>query len=61
MIGLPIVVIAAQKGFLVPKRVWDFEDKSKWEDDWKASIDTGAMVESKMSLVKHGLHIFLLP
>jgi lactate permease len=52
LIGLPIVVIAAQKGFLVPKRVWDFEDKSKWEEDWKASIDTGAMVESKMSLVK---------
>ncbi|HOK93441.1 MAG TPA: L-lactate permease, partial [Spirochaetota bacterium] len=52
LIGLPIVVIAAQKGFLVPKKVWDFEDKSKWEEDWKASIDTGAMVESKMSLVK---------
>ncbi|SMB94378.1 lactate permease [Desulfonispora thiosulfatigenes DSM 11270] len=52
IIGLPIVLFAAQSGFLVPKKTWDFPDKSEWEEDWKSVIDTGDIGESKMSLFK---------
>jgi len=52
LIGLPIIVIAAKKGFLVPKKAWHFADKSEWEEDWKAVVDTGELGQSTMSLVK---------
>lgn len=52
MLGLPIVVIAARKGFLVPKNKWEFPDKSEWAEDWKSNVDTGDVGEAKMSLVK---------
>ncbi|MTI71325.1 MAG: L-lactate permease [Firmicutes bacterium] len=51
-IGLAIVVIAAKKGFLMPKDNWEFPDKSEWEEDWKSSVDLGDVGESKMSLFK---------
>jgi lactate permease len=38
LIALPIVVTAARKGFLVPKTVWDFPPKAKWESDWMGSL-----------------------
>ncbi|NLW20087.1 MAG: L-lactate permease [Clostridiales bacterium] len=51
LIGLVIVVLAAQKGFLVPKDVWDFPSKTEWNPEW-----TGGEIEpnkpSNMSLVK---------
>ncbi len=51
LIGLVIVVLAAQKGFLVPKDVWEFPNKSEWDADW-----TGGEIEpnkpSDMPLVK---------
>jgi lactate permease len=62
LIGLPIVVIAAQKGFLVPKRVWDFEDKSKWEERiGKLQSILEQWLSQRCPLLRHGLHIFLLP
>nr|WP_207753391.1 L-lactate permease [Sporosalibacterium faouarense] len=54
-IGLPIVIIAAKKGFLVPKDKWDFPNKEEWSDDWESSVDmgnTGAVKTAKMSLFK---------
>jgi lactate permease len=33
--GLTVTVIAAKKGFLVPKRLWSFEEEDKWPNDWK--------------------------
>jgi lactate permease len=52
LIGLIIVVPAARSGFLVPKKNWDFPDKSEWESYWKGSIsmDSKAPVNKKMSL-----------
>ncbi|MFZ5969562.1 MAG: L-lactate permease [Bacillota bacterium] len=51
-IGLAIVVPAAKKGFLMPKKQWDFPPVSEWAQDWKSTTDTGNVGEAKMSLLK---------
>lgn len=51
LIGLVITVIAAKKGFLVPKNVWSFADKSEWDDSWKASKAPEEPKPSNMSLI----------
>lgn len=51
-IGLALVVVAAKKGFLMPKKIWDFPSKEDWEDDWKSKMDLGKASESNMSLLK---------
>jgi len=51
-IGLGIVVYAAKKGFLVPKKKWDFPEESTWPEIWKSKTDTGSTGEAKMSLLK---------
>ena len=38
LVGLVIVVSAAQRGFLTPKQVWDFPAAEAWEDGWMGSI-----------------------
>ena len=38
LVGLAIVVPAAQKGFLTPKQVWDFPPTEVWEDGWMGSL-----------------------
>ncbi|HPY94010.1 MAG TPA: L-lactate permease [Clostridia bacterium] len=59
LIGLVIVVMAARKGFLVPKDVWEFPAKSEWNPDW-----TGGEIEpnkpSNMSLFKAWLPYVLI-
>ncbi|GAW91564.1 L-lactate permease [Calderihabitans maritimus] len=52
LIGLPIVIVAAKKGFLVPKTNWDFPAREEWEKDWHSVVDTGNVGEAKMSLVR---------
>jgi lactate permease len=51
-IGLGIVVFAAKRGFLVPKKAWDFPEESKWPKIWKSNSDTGNVGQAKMSLLK---------
>lgn len=51
-IGLGIVVFAAKKGFLVPKKTWEFPEESMWPASWKSKIDTGSTGQAKMSLLK---------
>ena len=34
LIGLPVVVFAARKGFLIPKEPWDFPPREEWESTW---------------------------
>lgn len=36
--GLAIVVPGARKGFLLPKKSWDFEDKEQWPDAWLGNL-----------------------
>ena len=38
LVGLAVVVPAAQKGFFTPKQVWDFPPTEAWEDGWTGSI-----------------------
>ncbi|MCL0085366.1 L-lactate permease [Thermodesulfovibrionales bacterium] len=35
LVGLPIVVLAAKSGFLVPMDPWDFPPEERWESNWK--------------------------
>ena len=34
LVGLVIVVTAARRGFLVPKEVFQFEDRKHWQPEW---------------------------
>lgn len=58
LIGLAIVVTSAKFGFLLPKEedIWDFEDKSKWDEEWTGSIQVEIETEEndtpKMNIVR---------
>jgi len=55
LVGLPIVVFAAKKGFLIPKNSWDFAPKEEWPVEWvsKFEMKLDAMTEKvPMSLTK---------
>ena len=39
LIGLPIVVFAAKKGFLIPKNSWDFAPKEEWPVHWVSKFE----------------------
>jgi len=51
-VGLIATVVAAKKGFLMPKTIWDFPHKSEWEKDWASSKVNEKIEEKKMSLIK---------
>ena len=36
--GLSIIIPLTKMGFLVPKEVWDFPPKNRWEGNWMGSI-----------------------
>lgn len=38
LVGLAIVVPAAQKKFLTPKHIWDFPPTETWADEWSGSL-----------------------
>ncbi len=55
LVGLPIVTLAAKKGFLVPKNTWDFAPKEEWPVGWisKFEVKLDAMTDKvPMSLTK---------
>ncbi|MBR8740413.1 L-lactate permease [Nocardiopsis sp. MG754419] len=39
--GLIIVVLAARKGFLMPKKIWDFPPREDWLSRWTGGIESG--------------------
>ena len=39
LIGLPIVIFAAKKGFLIPKKTWDFAPREKWPVAWVSKFE----------------------
>jgi lactate permease len=53
LVSLAIVVTAAKKGFLVPKKKWDFESENNWPKEWLGSlkIDLKENNKNPMSLV----------
>ena len=52
LISIAVSVIAAKKGFLVPKKTWDFGDPEKWEYEWLATRKVSPVAESDMPLLK---------
>ena len=55
LVGLPIVVFAAKKGFLISKDKWDFAPKEEWPIEWvsKFEMKLDAMTDKvPMSLTK---------
>ncbi len=56
LVGLLFVVLAARRGFLVPKPedAWDFGDKSRWPAEWTGSIEIkdDASDRAPMSLLR---------
>lgn len=39
LVGLPIVILAAKKGFLIPKKTWDFAPREKWPVAWVSKFE----------------------
>ena len=39
LVGISIVVTAARKGFLMPKKNWDFEPEITWPKHWFGTLD----------------------
>ena len=52
LFSILITVIAAKKGFLVPRDTWDFGDKDTWDKSWFATSKVTPVAQSKMSLIK---------
>jgi len=55
LIGITIVVIAAKKGFLMPKNIWRFDDEKNWPPEWFGSLSVTqnkGLAGSGMSLAK---------
>lgn len=39
LVGLAVVITAAKKGFLVPKKSWDFAPVEKWPSSWMSKFE----------------------
>ncbi|MCP4978195.1 MAG: L-lactate permease [Maribacter sp.] len=39
LIAIPIVVIAAKRGFLIPKKSWDFDEEKNWPSTWFGTLN----------------------
>ncbi|MBR0295089.1 MAG: L-lactate permease [Bacilli bacterium] len=52
LVGLPIVIFAAKKGFLIPKKQWNFPNYSEWDESWKSTTKTSNPKESNLSIVR---------
>lgn len=51
LLAIAITVIAAKKGFLVPKESWDFGNPDSWDKEWLATSKISPVTESKMSVM----------
>lgn len=55
LIGLAIVITAARSGFLMPREIWQFEDRSQWEEEWTGVLQPSAaelQAKSEMGLLR---------
>ena len=60
LVGLPIVIFCAKKGFLIPKRVWTFSEESEWDESWKSTVEATQPKESNLSIVKAWIPYILI-
>ncbi len=54
LIGLMVVVFAAQRGFLVPSQPWDFAPRKSWAPEWMGRLvpDTREVTSEDMGIVR---------
>lgn len=53
LIGLAIVMFASSRGFLMPKKTWDFPARARWPRHWMGTIspeDEADVAERRMSI-----------
>ena len=55
-IGLIVAVFAAQRGWFVPERSWDFGPRETWDEDWTGNVNpedlsSGAEGEQRIGIV----------
>lgn len=53
LIGLAIVVPAAKKGWFVPEKSWDFDEKENWNPAWTGTleVDENEIPKKKVSFI----------
>ena len=52
-LGMGIVIFAAKKGFLMPKKTWRFPERSEWESDWASGQNSQEeLPHTEMSILK---------
>ena len=51
LMGMVIIIPLTKAGFLLPKQIWDFPHKDKWEKNWMGSI----AIKEEVSLSRVGL------
>lgn len=55
LVGMTIVIMAAKNGFLTPKKIWDFPERSSWPSQWLGALEVKQDVltpSNSLSLVK---------
>jgi lactate permease len=53
LVGLAVVMLAAQRGFLLPRVPWDFPPRAEWEPVWAGSLPiAGPPIAARMSLTR---------
>ena len=67
MFGLAVVTAAARRGFLLPKKGWDFEETSRWPEAWTSRLEirveeevAGAPMSSALAWTPYALVAILL-
>lgn len=63
LVGIPIVVYAAKRGFLMPKKVWTFDEEKNWPATWMGTLNVKLNIKDsqrKISLTKAWLPYVLL-
>ncbi len=63
LIAIPIVVFAAKRGFLIPKKSWDFDEEKNWPSTWFGTLNvklTSDGEHKKMHLAKAWLPYLIM-
>ncbi len=51
ILTLFVVILAARKGFLCPRQVWDFEPREQWDTSWLSKQEVKKDVDNGMSAI----------
>ncbi len=60
VITLLVGLGTARAGFLQPKEIWTFAEKSQWEESWLAKSEVSAPKVSDMNIIKAFLPYFII-